>query len=838
MKQGVHWSAWIFSRLASTILWWGVQIYLRSPRRYDKIVDNVYALLPEASAAKKKNRSKIESIISLIKELNLILSPSLEASAGIQNYLQHKQYLKRQNRRSQQRSQEYQQKIGQTLLSNLEERVVKITQSLQRNSIVLSDIRLPSLENLILYPVSLELFDDSKKFRSLARIDRDWIIFNEKAFLDFQDKLEKIKYLGTSEELTYLESIIWGTIAEQILKVHWLEASQSMAEDEVYRLQQEIHRQVNASLKDARLWQIWPLSQKLNIGIVTAMAQEGGLAEYVKEIVLSGYAPMYEVGEINLNVFGHREDTPEKMNRLVRLLRENGNNPIVSLKIAIEINGNMTETTKANISRITLKHPITQQEKIANKIVIDLSNLLKFGAIISLIETLQKIQKQIDNSIESGMYSNLLTILQVDREWIGNAIVPPPHVEAAIAQAKEHQWSFHILVGEELYYSSDIWGGAYIDKEGKTVKVTSSVEDRAVKFTRKELDKKGLSQGKLWLKVGQTYRAEYRIYRVTRFNESKSLPKLIQALQEAKIDAINAQLLLTSYMDGKNITGILGGFVIRTIAQILNLPIFPTMHHTVNTTDLAEAGKATNLIDWLKITIGSEAIEASFQHKQIYPVLLLKYYRDVYQKYYGIEAEKNIHGFFDLLGGQDQQKRKLEPNEFTVNKTHWVGSVGKWETRKVIESAKPSFMARAIDLPLNILSLGLWSQKFKPKPKKIVRLEGYKQQLIHIRTAQKTAYLAKKIKHTDLNKYSNFQVFGLIAGGDNPNAVGFTEQLLADLGKQKDGLYGTPYLRSLIAPEEVLVVLQEEVNKEIIRSQNNGFRQISSLVKTSNHSRI
>ncbi|MGQ0644321.1 MAG: hypothetical protein ACT4O3_02385, partial [Elusimicrobiota bacterium] len=699
------------------------------------------------------------------------------------------------------------------------------------------DLRLPSLDGLdpaALPEVVVDVLDDQEGQRRLARFEDGRIVLNAVHLGRIQERIAALtrridespgpESAGLVDERDHLQSLLYGILAEQVLRYHWRDAVPAGPEDArtifFNRLQREIDGHVNAALEAAGFWKIWPLSQRIVLGVQSAMSQEGGLAEYNTEMLLPGYALFGDAGQIAPVYIAHQDWTSAKMRAGAEHLLTAWDNPssLGGAEFTAPL-GDRAVSLQARAGRVTLKNVNTGKEREADKIVVSLTDLpreekprpgekIDFNAFRQVLDGFLS-RYEGDSARERPRHADqVVLILEVPEEWLGDGVVPPEYVEDFIREAKAYRRprdggqtsvALHIVSrtaeGPQVYYTGDLWGGVYLERyrledwEGwdagdfrdaevrqadararlgwKTIEslgrrrsfqkleveidaaalqpgqalsyddlvsrdlrdqedksdqavvlrvprswaggdnvrslmdqfrdkgvrlnivwsdsrelayaapdevfISSHIKDSTATYDRRRLDEDFQSHSE------GNYALGYRIYRVTRFDESASLPRALRALKEAGVHALHGQLLLTSYTGGKRRTGVLGGFLARAAARELGLHVFPTMHHTVWTIDLEAAGKASNVASWATSVLGSHALESSYGLKDrdgnllIQPILLFKYYMEAYRGRHGIEAERNVHGIFRLLGLGDAQTR------FNPNQLHFVGSIGKWE---------------------------------------------------------------------------------------------------------------------------------------------------------------
>jgi hypothetical protein len=210
--------------------------------------------------------------------------------------------------------------------------------------------------------------------------------------------------------------------------------------------------------------------------------------------------------------------------------------------------------------------------------------------------------------------------------------------------------------------------------------VASRIEARSVEFLEKSLDEEALERHQSKLKLYEdengnrvpyiAHRSDFMVYRVTRFDDTFNLPRLIRVAKELNLDAARAQLLLTSFTSGNVLTGIIGGFAGRVLAEALDMHFLPTMHHTVLTMELVEAGKVSSPIDWIKVVVGSYGLEMSYKSRWIHPIVLLRRYEEKFKEM-GLDVRRNVHGGFGTLAGLDDQTRDPgEKDRFDPDQIH------------------------------------------------------------------------------------------------------------------------------------------------------------------------
>ena len=208
-----------------------------------------------------------------------------------------------------------------------------------------------------------------------------------------------------------------------------------------------------------------------------------------------------------------------------------------------------------------------------------------------------------------------------------------------------------------------------------------------------------------------------KIFRVTQFNDSTSIERLAQAVADRNVDIVNFQWLITSAAD--NPRGVLGSFAPVVLERMVGVPTTVTMHHTVHTMDLEAGQKVNGTVSKIKVVAGSELIERSLQMvSQVY--VMLDRYVDAYRDIYDVQARRMHHGFFQLKPIKAQRFGDLTPEG---QQTVFIGSVGKWGDYKLVQDQVAGLQA-------------MFSQ------------------------------------HPNLKGKSE----GLLGGGDNPNAIGYTAQ--------------------------------------------------------------
>ena len=206
-----------------------------------------------------------------------------------------------------------------------------------------------------------------------------------------------------------------------------------------------------------------------------------------------------------------------------------------------------------------------------------------------------------------------------------------------------------------------------------------------------------------------------QFHRVTRFNDSTSIARLARAVIKQGVDIVNFQWLLSSADDSPK--GLLGSFAPAVLQRMLDIPTTVTMHHTVHTMDLEAARKVSGLVSKMKVMAGSELIERTLQlDDQVY--LNLNRYLDAYRDIYDVDAHRMHHGYFQLTPIKED---RYGSKTFETQKPVFIGSVGKWGDYKLVEDQVSGLQ-----------------EMFRKNPD-----------------------LAEK-------------AIGLLGGGDNPNALGYT----------------------------------------------------------------
>jgi glycosyltransferase involved in cell wall biosynthesis len=241
-------------------------------------------------------------------------------------------------------------------------------------------------------------------------------------------------------------------------------------------------------------------------------------------------------------------------------------------------------------------------------------------------------------------------------------------------------------------------------------------EDKATGKIIIELPAVDTRQVTVTLADGSKVKVPVRINRVTRFNDSTSIERIGRAVAERGVDIVNFQWLLSSA--AVKPTGILASLAPVAVEKMAGVPTTVTMHHTVHTMDL-EAGQKVPTGRGVGAIIKKTMVLGGSELIERTLQLVSQVYvlLDRYidaYRSYGVSPRRMHHGLF-------QQKPAIPRRDDKV----FIGSVGKWGDYKLVEDQVAGLRAM-----------------FRQRPE----LRG--------------------------------KALGLLGGGDNPNAKGYTKRMI------------------------------------------------------------